>query len=129
MRSLESWFAEYSENHQNPTNQIIHKICVPLIFFSIVGMLLLIPYKIGPLKIGEVLVLLALGWYATLGIKAFAIMLLQVMISYMLVYAIYQVTEPLIPLIAIFVWRGLGSFLVTRLKGKSLHFSKTYSSY
>lgn len=34
---------EYGESHQNPTNKTIHWICVPLIFFSIVGLIASIP--------------------------------------------------------------------------------------
>jgi len=43
MRSLEQWLAEYGVSHQNPVNQIIHKVCVPLIEFSLLGILWLLP--------------------------------------------------------------------------------------
>lgn len=43
MRSLNQWFSEYAVSHQNKTNQAIHYICVPAIFFSIVGLLMSIP--------------------------------------------------------------------------------------
>lgn len=43
MKSLNDWFAEYSVSHQNPTNKKIHFICVPAIFFSVVGLLMSIP--------------------------------------------------------------------------------------
>ena len=39
MKSITEWFDEYSESHQNKTNKIIHWICVPTIYFSIVGIL------------------------------------------------------------------------------------------
>lgn len=39
MRPLQSWFDEYAENHQNKTNKAIHWICVPLIFYSLIGLL------------------------------------------------------------------------------------------
>ncbi len=39
MKSLRVWLEEYGESHQNKTNIIIHKICVPLIFVSIYFML------------------------------------------------------------------------------------------
>jgi len=39
MKSINVWLSEYGECHQNPTNKKIHFICVPLIFFSIVGLL------------------------------------------------------------------------------------------
>ena len=38
-KTADDWFAEYGESHQNPTNKLIHWICVPLIFFSVVALL------------------------------------------------------------------------------------------
>ena len=43
MRTLEQWFDEYAVSHQNPKNKAIHYVCVPAIFFSIVGLLMSIP--------------------------------------------------------------------------------------
>lgn len=43
LRSIQSWFDEYSANHQNDTNIVIHWICVPAIFFSVIGLLASIP--------------------------------------------------------------------------------------
>ncbi|MGB7842557.1 MAG: Mpo1-like protein [Salinimicrobium sp.] len=43
MRTLDQWFSEYAVSHQNETNKAIHYICVPAIFFSIVGLLMSIP--------------------------------------------------------------------------------------
>lgn len=36
---MQQWLDEYGSHHQNGINKIIHWICVPLIFFSIVGLL------------------------------------------------------------------------------------------
>jgi uncharacterized membrane protein YGL010W len=47
MRKIDSLLHEYGLSHQNSTNKLIHWICVPLIFFSIVGLLFSIPP--GPL--------------------------------------------------------------------------------
>ena len=43
MRTAKEYFDEYALSHQNKTNQTIHYICVPLIFFSIIGLLMSIP--------------------------------------------------------------------------------------
>ncbi|MCI9843306.1 DUF962 domain-containing protein [Flavobacterium pectinovorum] len=43
MRTLEQWFEEYAVSHQNPKNKAIHYVCVPAIYFSIVGLLMSIP--------------------------------------------------------------------------------------
>ncbi len=39
MKTIQNWLSEYGESHQNPTNKLVHWICVPAIFFSIVGLL------------------------------------------------------------------------------------------
>jgi uncharacterized membrane protein YGL010W len=44
LRPIDKYFAQYSDNHQNPTNKLIHWICVPLIVFSIFGLLWAIPF-------------------------------------------------------------------------------------
>jgi uncharacterized membrane protein YGL010W len=43
MKNLDQWLEEYGESHRNPTNKTIHFICVPLIYFSIIGLLSAIP--------------------------------------------------------------------------------------
>ncbi|MEQ8807952.1 MAG: DUF962 domain-containing protein, partial [Imperialibacter sp.] len=43
MRKIDALLSEYGESHQNATNKTIHWICVPLIFFSIVGLIWSIP--------------------------------------------------------------------------------------
>ena len=43
MKNAQEYFDEYAESHQDETNQAIHYICVPLIFFSVIGLLMSIP--------------------------------------------------------------------------------------
>jgi uncharacterized membrane protein YGL010W len=43
-RPVDIYFAKYAESHQNPTNKLIHWICVPLIVFSLFGLLWAIPF-------------------------------------------------------------------------------------
>jgi len=42
-KELISWFDEYSLSHQNPTNILLHKICVPTITFTVYAMLWSLP--------------------------------------------------------------------------------------
>ena len=51
-KSADQWFADYGESHQDGTNETIHWICVPIIFFSVMGLLWSIPVPLvlaGPL--------------------------------------------------------------------------------
>ena len=44
IRPVEVYFTKYAESHQNPTNKLIHWICVPLIVFSLLGLVWAIPF-------------------------------------------------------------------------------------
>jgi uncharacterized membrane protein YGL010W len=50
MRSVNDWFASYSADHQNPTNRLIHWICVPAILWSAIAALWVLPV---PASIGR----------------------------------------------------------------------------
>jgi len=39
MKTMQTWLDEYQVSHQNKTNKAIHWVCIPLIFFSVVGLL------------------------------------------------------------------------------------------
>ena len=43
-RKVDVYFDKYSESHQNHTNEVIHWICVPLIVFSLFGLVWAIPF-------------------------------------------------------------------------------------
>ena len=42
-KTADQWFAEYGESHQHHANELIHWICVPAIFFSVLGFVAAIP--------------------------------------------------------------------------------------
>ena len=42
-RPIDQWFAHYSADHQNAANQAIHVFAVPLILWSVVGLLWCVP--------------------------------------------------------------------------------------
>ncbi len=44
MKTAQQWFDEYGQSHQNKINKTLHWICVPSIFFSIIGLLASIPH-------------------------------------------------------------------------------------
>lgn len=43
MRKIDLLLEEYGQSHQNHTNKLIHWVCVPAIFFSVVGLIFSIP--------------------------------------------------------------------------------------
>ncbi len=44
VRPIDRLFDSYSESHQHPINKLIHWICVPLIVFSLLGLVWAIPF-------------------------------------------------------------------------------------
>jgi len=72
MKTLQNWLDEYGESHKNPTNKAVHWICVPAIFFSIVGLIWSIPFPFDFSVMGQPLnwAFIALGlvfiYYITL---------------------------------------------------------------
>ena len=44
MKKINSLLDQYGESHKNGTNKLIHWICVPAIFISIVGLVSIIPF-------------------------------------------------------------------------------------
>lgn len=46
-RPIDRWFASYSGDHRNETNQLIHVICVPAILWSVIALLWCVPVPQG----------------------------------------------------------------------------------
>ena len=42
-KTADQWFAEYGDSHQHDTNELIHWICVPVIFCSVLGLIWSLP--------------------------------------------------------------------------------------
>ncbi len=62
MPAIQQWLKEYGESHQNTTNKTIHWICVPAIFFAIVGLLysIKLPFVITGHRINVAMIAFAL---------------------------------------------------------------------
>ena len=82
MKTMRGWLDAYGVNHQNSTNELIHWFCVPIIFFSVIGLLASIPHDIllnlfGGISVGlepyvhfgTIVIILALVFYIRLSIS------------------------------------------------------------
>ncbi len=122
MKKLETWLSEYSNDHQNNQNQRLHKICVPLIFATVVGGFHLLPYHIG-----HAVLLLALLWYAALGLKAFALAASQAAAAVGLTVWLQNETSTkttVIVLAVIFALGWIGQFIGHHFEGRRPSFLK-----
>ena len=46
-RPVDRFLGNYSEDHRNPTNRLVHWVCVPLIVWSVIALLWVIPVPPG----------------------------------------------------------------------------------
>ena len=91
--TIQDWFDQYGEHHQNPINKAIHWVCVPSIFFSLIGLLSLISLDSGSelmpeylneqLHMGTLLIIFGLiffsrlSWPITIGMAIVSFLILK----------------------------------------------------
>ena len=134
MKSQDQWFNEYAESHQHKTNQKIHFICVPVIYFGIVGMLMSIPSNFisdtlhfnQPVFSNWAAILLAvlMFFYIRLSVKTFLLMLVFSVISLYGNHTLSQVSPLFVTSILIFIIAWIGQFYGHHLEGKKPSFLK-----
>lgn len=134
MRTLKQWYSEYAESHQNKLNLRIHFICVPLIFFSIVGLFMSIPNGFLANLIGNdsllfanwalVAVILPLVFYVRLSFTVFLRMLFFSLVCIVANYYVSLFVNLLVASIVIFVLAWIGQFYGHHVEGKKPSFLK-----
>ncbi|MGN6330016.1 MAG: DUF962 domain-containing protein [Rhodanobacter sp.] len=124
MRTMQDWLDSYSRDHQNPTNQVFHWLCVPPIVWSVIALLWTIPVPASFARPGawSVLVMvLAFYWYwkrshrLALGLLlAFALLGLFTNLLY---YRLGAMTLCYVA-IAVFVVAWIGQFIGHQYEGR-----------
>lgn len=69
MRAIESMFADYAEHHQTRGNKACHRIGIPMIMFSLLGLLAVVRIPVEspvPLDLGTLLIAAAALFYLAL---------------------------------------------------------------
>ncbi|MBC5841553.1 MAG: DUF962 domain-containing protein [Flavobacteriaceae bacterium] len=133
MKTLAQWFEEYGVSHKNVTNKKIHYICVPLIFFSVVGLFMSIPNQsLTPLAAihpvianwAFIILLFVLLFYFRLSLK----MGLQMLVFTSLCLAGNYIIAQFFPLlwfsIGLFTIGWVGQFYGHKIEGKKPSFIK-----
>lgn len=135
MRKIDALLSEYGESHQNATNKAIHWVCVPLIFFSLVGLIGSIPsgflqslFGAGAIFANWAAVLLAVAliYYITLSVPlAIGMLLFGALCLYLIRQIVIADFAPLWAVcIAIFVAAWIGQFYGHKVEGKKPSFFK-----
>jgi len=121
-KALNKWLSEYSQSHQNPTNQLLHRICVPAIFFSLLGIFWSIP--VGHTNFAVIAIILAMFFYVRLGMKAVLLILPQIIISVVILHYWSQQSSTWEISLAIFILAWIGQFIGHKIEGKKPSFFK-----
>lgn len=135
MRRIDQLLSEYGESHQNETNKSIHWICVPLIFFSIVGLIASIPSGfvqsiLGPgnpyANWATLILILVLIYYVTLSLPLSLGMMLFSLLCLFLANTLARLDiAPLwIISLIIFAVAWIGQFYGHKVEGKKPSFLK-----
>ena len=124
MRSVHDWFASYSADHQNPTNRLIHWICVPAILWSVIALLWIVPVPPSIGRPGFWCALLMVGvltFYWRLSRPLGAAMIVLFIALALLTHVAYDALGPerlLWLAIGVFVVAWIGQFVGHKLEGR-----------
>lgn len=133
MRKIDLLFAEYAESHRNSTNKLIHWICVPLIFWTILGFISLIPSPhfcasyFGCISlVSLVAVILVTLFYLRLSLLIGFIMIFAMLLMEHLAYAvnIHFGNKSWIVFPAVFIITWILQFVGHKIEGKKPSFLK-----
>lgn len=116
MRAIDTLLARYEESHRNPTNEVIHFICIPAIVFTLLGLIWAVHWVLA-----VAVVVAALAYYVKLSPRFAAGMALLSAIM----LAILALLPPVVILplsIAIFVLAWTGQFVGHKIEGKKPSF-------
>ncbi len=133
---LESYFAKYAESHQNGTNKLIHWVCVPLIVFSLLGLVWAIPFPalsfLGKgqryLNWATFLIIFAVIYYLRLSFRLALAMLLLIIIFSIVIIFLERMERlngwpPLWQIcLGIFIISWAGQFIGHKIEGKKPSF-------
>jgi uncharacterized membrane protein YGL010W len=126
--TMNEWLSAYGESHQNPTNIAIHKVCVPVIMFTALGMMWTIPVPaaltgIPYANFASLMVVLSLLFYLRLSVSMAAGMGIMAVACLAVLGAMQQAGIPILSTsVAIFVVAWIGQFIGHKYEGKKPSF-------
>src|SRR5580704_9384874 len=131
MRTVSDWLAEYGASHQNPTNKLLHWICVPPIVLAVLGLLWSVPVPAGFVALSPWLnwaslaAAAALLYYLTLSWRLAAGVLVGFLVLLWITRALAQLPWPLWQTsLVIFVVAWIGQFIGHAIEGRRPSFFK-----
>lgn len=134
LRQLDKYFLQYAESHRNPVNVLIHWVCVPLIAFSILGLVWSIPLQLNFLgkykdyfNFASILIGLVMYYYIRLSpILSYGMFFTILIFSYLIVQLEYweKAGGPAMWMVCLvlFIIAWVGQFIGHKIEGKKPSF-------
>jgi uncharacterized membrane protein YGL010W len=123
-REVDRWLGNYSEDHRNATNVLIHWICVPLIVWTIVALLWVVPVPalLGRPGLWAGLAMVgALSFYLRLSRPLCAGMFVLFVVLGLVTEGLYRALGPTLLLwtaLAVFVLAWIAQFVGHHIEGR-----------
>jgi len=130
-RKIDALLAEYGESHQNPTNKMVHWICVPVIVWTIMALIYALPVPaafqsipymtwLTPVLVLALLYYVVVSWRLAIGVAIYAAVCLWLIMAYQAAYAfpLWQFA------VIVFVLAWIGQFWGHKVEGKKPSFFK-----
>lgn len=131
MKTMQQWLDEYTDSHRHPTNKTIHWICVPLILFSVLGLLWLLPVpaylaETSPwLNWATLAAAASVAYYLMLSPTLAVGMALVMAVMFTVIARIDAAPAPLWAVcVVVFIGAWIGQFIGHNIEGKRPSFYK-----
>jgi uncharacterized membrane protein YGL010W len=131
MRTVAEWLGDYGASHENPTNKLLHWLCVPPIVLSVMGLLWSLPVPAAfaaasPwLNWATLAAAAAVIYYFALSPALAAGVLLAFLVLLAVTHSLAQLPWPLwLTSLVIFVVAWIGQFVGHSIEGRRPSFFK-----
>lgn len=122
MRSLDSYLDEYAESHRHPTNKSIHNIAVPLIMWSLLGVLHSVPIGDNGFRLSYLLIIVSMAYYASF--RRMRVLLAMGLVTLVMVASFSSIPNLRIISLVVFFLAWIAQFYGHKLEGKKPSFFK-----
>ena len=130
-RNIHQWINDYGVSHQNKVNKKLHWICVPLIMFTLLGLLSMIKFEIlswnsnFKVSLGHILIFLAAIFYLSLSFKI-SIGMIIISLFQILIIHYLEINMTLFNLavlyVTVFIIAWIGQFIGHKIEGQKPSF-------
>jgi uncharacterized membrane protein YGL010W len=114
-RRIDALIAHYAQSHQNATNEALHCVCVPLIMYSLVGLI----HALHPVA-ALVFLSASMVYHLRLSQRAAVLMLLWSSVLWMAITSLHA--QQVLIYTSVFVLAWIGQFIGHKLEGKKPSF-------